>query len=242
MGREGLLEVVYSSCCCLSSEEGTGKINFRISDVLWVFFFSLYKGQCFACFPSFPRTIVLNWVFPCMVFKCNCSCFRACWFAVQQGTIRFLQRCWDITKASSVLQAVVEQSRENQLLIARGRVTAAGTSQLMSSWWNPHHQWKADRNLQGGLGCPPTVGQLPPGPSSVGSPSTCPSWLPPSQGPWGLALELCRPGPPLLTWAKHKAMHGPVTHSLKTLAHLFREKCKQGKQLYKTTLENLDHH
>lgn len=55
MGREGLLEVVYSSCCCLSSEEGTGKINFRISDVLWVFSFLCIKVSVLFASPLFPE-------------------------------------------------------------------------------------------------------------------------------------------------------------------------------------------
>lgn len=203
MGREGLLAVVNSSCYSLSPED-SGKIHFRFECFVVCFFlFSEWKSV-FCLLPLFYQNCSPKLNFSMYGFKCNCSCFRACWFEVQQGTVRFFQRFRDITKASPVLQSIVEQSRKIQFLIARGKVTAAGIPQVeVSSWVTPAcpQPWKADINLQGGVSCPPTVGQFPAGPGSLDSPSTCPSWVPLSQGPWGLALELCRPGPPLLTWA-----------------------------------------
>lgn len=119
------------------SEEGRGKINFRFGFYVVCFFlFSVQRSV----FPSFLRTVASNWGFPCMVFKCNCSCFRACWCAVQQWTVRFVQMCCDITKPSSALQWIVEQSRENQFRIAEARLLQQGHPKWRCPAAGPLHE------------------------------------------------------------------------------------------------------
>lgn len=97
---------------------------------------------------------------------------------------------------------------------------------------------KADLNLQGGVSCPPTVSQsfhlglaqwtLVAGESLQANVHEV----------WPLSCA----GQTSAHLSQAQGYAWPVTHSLKTPGHVFLEECKQGKELYKNTLENLDHH
>lgn len=191
-------------------------------------FFSLYEGQCFVCFHSFPRTVAPNWGFSMYGFKCNCSLICSSLVCSPARNSKVFPEVLGHNQSllSSAVSCWTEQGEPIAHCQRQGycsRSTSSGGVQLSDPPATiPSHE-RQTLTLRRGELSTHSGAELPPGPGSLDSPSTCPSWVPPSQGPWGVALELCRPGPPLFTWAKHKAMYGPVTHSLKTRSCVSRE-------------------
>lgn len=229
MGREGLLAVFCSSCCSLSPEKGRVKLISGL-DVLWfVCFFSLCEGQWFFCFPSFPRTVAPNRVFHVWFLNVIVAASELVDFQSSrnrkvcpevlghnQGLLSSAVNCW--TEQGELIahcQRLLQQGHPKWRCPANAHSSPSHERQTLTSkeGWAVHPQWGRVSTWAWLTGQPVHLWQL--------SPSRPRSW--------GLALELCQ---------LHHCSPEPSTrlcvHLLPTAwkhHHVFREKCKQGKEL-----------